>query len=302
MSEIIRITEVSQIHQFLGLESPKHPLITVLPIDEHMVTANYGNFTFLMDLYQVSLKRGIEGRISYGRNSYDFKDGTMVFTKPNQSMKFSSQENFENVSGWTVIFHPDLIRKSELGKVITNYDFFAYAIYEALHVSNEEQIILSEIVDKIQREYEYIIDRHSQELIVSNIKLLLDYCTRYYDRQFYTRSNLNKDFVAQFESCLQSYYDHEKQLELGVPSVKYFGEELNMSSHYLSDLLKKETGSSAQEHIYNFLMDLAKTKLLSSTEAVGQIAYGLGFEYPNHFSKLFKSKTGMSPVAFRKAI
>ncbi|KXX71836.1 AraC family transcriptional regulator [Flammeovirga sp. SJP92] len=300
MSEVIRITEVSQIHQFLGLDSPKHPLITVLPIDERMVTANYGDLTFLMDLYQISLKKGIEGCISYGRNSYDFQDGTMVFTKPNQSMKFSTQENFENVSGWTVIFHPDLVRKSELGKVINNYDFFAYAIYEALHISNEEQKVLSEIVEKIQREYEYIIDRHSQELIVSNIKLLLDYCTRYYDRQFYTRTNLNKDFVVQFEACLKSYYDNEKQLELGVPTVKYFGEELNMSSHYLSDLLKKETGSSAQEHIYNFLMDLAKTRLLGSKEAVSQIAYGLGFEYPNHFSKLFKSKIGMSPVEYRK--
>lgn len=299
MSEIIRIKSVSQIHEYLGLPSPKHPLITVLPIDERIVTANYGDFTFLMELFQISLKKGIQGNISYGRNSYDFHDGTMVFTKPNQSMKFSTQENFDNVSGWTVIFHPDLIRKSELGKSITEYDFFSYEIFEALHLSNDEQGVLGDLVEKIQREYEYIIDIHSQELIVSNIKLLLDYCTRYYDRQFYTRSNLNKDFVTKFETSLKSYYDSEKQLVSGVPTVKYFGEELNMSPHYLSDLLKKETGSSAQEHIYSFLIDLAKTQLLASTEPVSQIAYGLGFEYPNHFSKLFKSKTGMSPVAYR---
>jgi AraC-like DNA-binding protein len=300
MSKVFQITSVSQVHEFYGLPSPKHPLITVLPVDEKMVTTDYGDTTFLMDLFQISLKIGIKGNIAYGRNSYDFQDGTMVFTKPNQSMKFSAQEDFSNVSGWTVIFHPDLIRKSELGKTIDGYDFFTYAIHEALHISTEEQKVLTELVEKIQQEYNHIIDRHSQELMVSNIKLLLDYCTRYYDRQFYTRTNLNKDLVTKFESLLKAYYQLEKQIDLGVPTVKYCGEELNMSSHYLSDLLKKETGRSAQEHIYNFLIDKAKTRLLASNEPVSQIAYDLGFNYPNHFSKLFKSKTQMTPAAYRK--
>ena len=299
MGDTIRINKVSQIHDFLGLEGPRHPLITVLPIDERMVTANYGNTTFVMDLFQISLKKGIEGNISYGRNSYDFHDGTMVFTKPDQSMKFSTQEDFSNVSGWTVIFHPDLIRKSELGKLIHKYDFFSYEISEALHVSNEEQMVLTELIKKIKREYEYIIDGHSQELIVSNIKLILDYCTRYYDRQFYTRTNQNKDFVTKFESLLRDYFTTSRPLEEGVPSVKFFGVEMNMSSHYLSDLLKKETGRSAQDHIYHFLIDRAKTQLLNTEESISQVAYSLGFEYPNHFSKLFKSKTGMTPAEFR---
>ncbi|UTW62469.1 AraC family transcriptional regulator [bacterium SCSIO 12741] len=299
MSNIFTIESVSQIHEFLGLSGPKHPLITVLPIDERIVTANYGDTTFVMDLFQISLKKGIEGNISYGRNSYDFKDGTVVFTKPDQAMKFSTQEDFSNVSGWTIIFHPDLIRKSELGKIIDNYDFFSYEIFEALHLSTEEQEVLTELAEKIKREYEYIIDRHSQELMVSNIKLLLDYCTRYYDRQFYTRSNLNKDLVSRFELLLHNYFKEDKQRALGVPTVKYFGEAMNMSAHYLSDMLKKESGRSAQDHIYTHLMDLAKTRLLNSTAPISQIAYGLGFEYPNHFSKLFKSKVGMSPVDFR---
>jgi hypothetical protein len=221
MSEVFKITSVSQVHEFYGLPSPKHPLITILPVDEKMVTTDYGDITFLMDLFQISLKKGIKGNISYGRNSYDFQDGTMVFTKPNQSMKFSAQEDFSNVSGWTVIFHPDLIRKAELGKVIDDYDFFSYDIHEALHLSDEEQNVLTDLVEKIQREFEYIIDRHSQELMVSNIKLLLDYCTRYYDRQFYTRTNLNKDLVCKFEDLLKSYYVANNQLELGVPTVKF---------------------------------------------------------------------------------
>ncbi len=299
MGNVIRINRVSQIHEFLGLDGPRHPLVSVLPIDERMVTANYGDTTFIMDLYQISLKKGITGNISYGRNSYDFQDGTMVFTKPDQSMKFSSQEDFSNVSGWTIIFHPDLIRKSELGRLIDDYDFFSYEISEALHVSGDEQKTLTELVDKIQKEYEYIIDRHSQELIVSNIKLILDYCTRYYDRQFYTRTNQNKDFVTKFESLLRDYFKSSRPLEEGVPSVKFFGDEMHMSPHYLSDLLKKETGRSAQDHIYRFLIDKAKTQLLNSEESISQVAYSLGFEYPNHFSKLFKSKTGMTPAEYR---
>lgn len=252
-----------------------------------------------MDLYQISLKNGIAGNISYGRNSYDFHDGTMVFTKPNQSMKFSTQEDFSNVSGLTIIFHPDLIRKSELGKTIHQYDFFSYQIYEALHLSDDEQKTVTELAEKIKQEYAYIIDRHSQELMASNIKLLLDYCTRYYDRQFYTRSNINKDLVSKFENLLIDYFKQEKQNEIGVPTVKYFGEAMNMSPHYLSDLLKKETNRSTQDHIYYFLIEQAKTSLLNSSDTVSQVAYSLGFDYPNHFSKLFKSKTGMSPIEFR---
>ncbi len=299
MGDKISINSVSQIHEFFGLPKPQHPLVSVLPINDQMTNFDYGDFTYVFDLYQISLKKGVSGTWTYGRNNYDFQEGTLVFTKPNQSLKIENQEYLKGSSGWTLIFHPDLIRKSELGKKITQYSFFSYEVNEALHLSNEEQQSITEIVEKVQKEYSQNIDRHSQELIVSNIKLVLDYCTRYYDRQFYTRSNLNQDLVVKFENLLQDYFNSSKPLELGVPTVKYCGAELNMSGHYLSDMLKKETGRSAHDHIHFYVIDQAKTRLLGSDDSISKIAYDLGFEYPNHFSKLFKSKTGMSPGQYR---
>lgn len=242
MSEKIRIESVSQVRDFFGYDKPEHPMVTVLPIADEMTNFDFGSVTYVFDLYQVSLKKGIKGSISYGRNSYDFQEGTMLFTKPDQSMRIEYEGDYAGASGWTLVFHPDLIRKSELGKTIDNYSFFSYEVTEALHLSDDEQMTLTETVDKIKKEYEQLIDRHSQDLIVSNIKLLLDYCTRYYDRQFYTRTNLNKDFVTRFEQLLKEYYQSGKPIELGVPTVKYCGDEMNMSAHYLSDLLRKETG------------------------------------------------------------
>lgn len=299
MSDKIQIKSISQVHQFLGLPKPKHPLVSIIPITDEIINFDYGSVTYIFDLYQISLKNGIEGSISYGRNSYDFQEGTAIFTKPGQTMKIESNQGFQGSSGWTIIFHPDLIRKSELGKVIDHYSFFSYEVREALHLSEDEQKTLTDLIEKVEKEYVQPIDRYSQELIVSNIKLLLDYCTRYYDRQFYTRTNFHQDFVTRFESLLKHYYDSDKALNLGVPTVKYCGTEMNLSPQYLSDLLRKETGRGAQEHIYFFLIERAKTRLLSSEESISQVAYSLGFEYPNHFSKLFKSKTGMTPAEYR---
>jgi AraC-like DNA-binding protein len=267
---------------------------------EKLSDYDYGDFTYILDMYMISLKMGISGSITYGRNKYDFQEGTIVFSKPEQSLKYSDNEKVEGNNGWTLIFHPDLIRKSELGRTIDNYSFFSYEANEALHLSEDERKSLTEIVQKIENEYNQNIDRHSQELIIANIELILRYCTRYYDRQFYTRTNINKDSVSKFKNFLKDYYNSENPLDLGVPTVKYCAAELNMSPHYLSDMLRKETGKSAQEHIYNFLINMAKTRLLASDESVSQIAYELGFEYPQHFSKLFKSKTGVSPAEYRK--
>ena len=298
-SKIIEIQTITQVHDVLGMPKPKHPLVSVIPMDK-MANYDYGDYTYILDMFLVSLKMGISGSITYGRNKYDFQEGTIVFSKPNQSLKYSDTEQVDGENGWALIFHPDLIRKSELGKTIDNYTFFSYDANEALHLSEEERNSIAELVRKIESEYNNNIDRHSQELIIANIEMILKYCTRYYDRQFYTRTNINKDSVSKFENLLKDYYNTENPLDLGVPTVKYCAGELNMSSHYLSDMLRKETGKSAQEHIYNFLINKAKTKLLSSTEPVSQIAYELGFEYPQHFSKLFKSKTGVSPAEYRK--
>ncbi|MBV2091685.1 MAG: helix-turn-helix transcriptional regulator [Candidatus Thiodiazotropha sp. (ex Ctena orbiculata)] len=301
MSNIIHIETISDIHAALGLDKPKHPLVTVIPIDNRIKNYDYGNATYVLGFYQVSLKAGICGEITYGRNTYDFQEGTMVFTKPGQALSFkASKEDLASEEGWTLLFHPDLIRKSSLGNNIDHYSFFSYEIHEALHLSEDERVSITGLVRKIETEYQQSIDRHTQKLIVSNIELLLDYCTRFYDRQFYVRTNLNQDFVTRFENLLRDYFNSEQPLDLGVPSVKYCGERLNMSPSYLSDLLKKETGRTAQQHIQDTVIDKAKNLLLSTNEQVSQIAYGLGFDYPQHFSKLFKSRTGMSPAEYRR--
>ena len=237
--------------------------------------------------------------MGYGRNSYDFTNGTMVYTKPGQVLIPEEKEIAPDAKGWILLFHPDIIRKSKLGKTIDEYSFFSYEVHEALHLSEEEQITVSDLILKIEKEFDQNIDKHSQKLIVSNIELLLDYSNRYYDRQFYVRTNLHQDLISKFEQLLKNYYASEKPYQLGVPSVKYCGELMNMSPNYLSDLLKKETGKNAKDHIHAYVINTAKNKLLGSTSTISEIAYELGFEYPQHFSKLFKSKTGFSPARYR---
>ena len=301
MKDIVRLESITQVHDFLGIKKPKHPLISVIPIDEKMINAEYGDITWVLDFYQISLKSGVKGSLTYGRNSYDFEEGTMAFMKPGQTMKVENSEEMEGNRGWTLLVHPDLLRKSELGRKIDDYSFFSYASNEALHLSDDEKETVTELVHKIEQEYNQIIDKHSQTLIISNIELLLNYCTRFYDRQFYTRTNLNQDYVSKFEDMLKEYFDSNRHMESGIPTVSLCGEEMNMSGHYLSDLLKKETGLGAQEHIHQFIINKAKNLLLSTNDTVSQIAYDLGFEYPQHFSKIFKSKTGVSPAEYRKA-
>jgi AraC-like DNA-binding protein len=300
MKDIYRVQSVKQVHDIFKLEKPKHPLITVFTHENLIQQREHINVTFAIDLYQITLKECNPGSFGYGRNQYDFEEGTMMFTKPGQVLTMDEWEEGDYVNGWSLMFHPDLIRKSELGKNIDNYSFFSYDVNESLHLSDDEKKSVLELVNKIEKEYYQNIDKHSQKLIVSNIELILDYCTRYYDRQFYTRTNLNKDIVSKFESLLKEYYNKGKALEGGIPSVKFCGAELNMSSNYLSDLLKKETGRNAQEHIHYYIVDKAKTRLLNSTESISEIAYDLGFEYPQHFTKVFKKKTGMSPAAYRR--
>ena len=300
MTNIIHIESIVEIHDALGLDKPKHPLVSVIPLDDRIKNYDFGDATYVLGFYQVSLKLGVCGEITYGRNTYDFQEGTMVFTKPGQALSVKAAEQEQSGGGWTLLFHPDLIRKSSLGRNIDQYSFFSYEVNEALHLSEGERASITELVRKIESEYQQNIDRHTQKLIIANIELLLDYCTRFYDRQFYVRTNLSQDFVVRFENLLRDYFDSDQSLEFGIPSVKFCGERLNMSPSYLSDMLKKETGRTAQQHIQETVIDRAKTLLLSSDEQISQIAYSLGFEYPQHFSKLFKNRTGMSPAEYRK--
>lgn len=303
MKEIIAIKTISEAHQFLGLEKPKHPLISVLRLDDVLQNLEVDNLKYSLGLYQISLKDNCNFSIlNYGRNSYDYQEGTMVFTAPNQVLEFEKAETTKEDRGWTLVFHPDLLRKSELGKKIENYSFFSYASNEALHLSDEEKHTVTEIVEKIEKEYSNNIDTHSQTLIISNLELLINYCVRFYDRQFFTRTNLNQDIASQFEQLLKDYYKLEKQLETGIPSVQYCGKAMNMSPKYLSDLLRKETGKSTQDHIHQYIIEKAKNKLLNSNESASEIAYALGFEYPQYFSKVFKKNTTMSPNEFRQSL
>ncbi len=298
MTRTFSLNSISEVHEAIGLPKPKHPLVTVIQVNQIKSKEQFKDVKVIPNLYQIALKIGHCGVLKYGRNSYDYQDGTLVFMAPGQVMEYEPGEDDEH-QGWTLGFHPDLIRKSDLAQKMNQYTFFSYDVNEALHVSDEERRTIEEILDKIVREYSQNLDRHSQHLIISNIELLLDYCMRFYDRQFYTRTNLNSDILSKFERLLHSYYEENLNEEMGLPSVHYCADELNFSSNYLSDLLKKETGKSAQEHIHLFVIDRAKNSLLNSSNSISQIGYALGFEYPQHFSNLFKSKTGLSPREFR---
>ena len=301
MKETYSINSISQAHQSVGLPAPKHPLVSVVKTADFKPTIDFRGLKVVNNLYQITLKNQSCGNLMYGKNSYDYEEGTLVFTSPGQVTVFEGepQENSTNNEGWTLAFHPDLIRKSSLAEKINQYSFFNYEVNEALHLSEEERKTIEELLNKIEKEYSQNLDKHSQNLIISNIELLLDYCTRFYDRQFYTRTNSNVDFVSKFEKLLKTYYDTEQADELGLPNVQYLAGKLNFSSNYLSDLLKKETGKTAQEHIHLFVINKAKNILLNSGSSIGEIGYALGFEYPQHFSTLFKSKTGMSPSEYR---
>ncbi|MCI4669236.1 MAG: helix-turn-helix transcriptional regulator [Bacteroidia bacterium] len=299
MSDLIRVDNISTINEVIGLKPPKHPLICVYNDRDGNIPPEMEGRKVVMDLYLILFKDKANGSLGYGRNSYDFQEGTLVFIGPGQVMEFPSMELMKRSNGWSLMFHPDLIRKSHLGTFIDEYSFFSYEVNEALHLSNDEQEHIFEVVSQIRKEYSQNLDRHSQRLIISNLELLLNYCTRFYDRQFLTRTNFNKDFVSGFNRLLKDYFQTKKSSELGIPTVSYFGEVMNMSPNYLSDLIKKETGQGIKAHINNALIERAKTALLNSDISVSQIAYELGFEYPQSLSRLFKSKTGMAPHEYR---
>lgn len=297
MSDIIHIKSISQLHQLLNIEKPLHPLISVVRHTKEM-NLNFGNARFNSDLYFISLKENIKGSFKYGRNDYDFEEGTLLFVAPGQIT--GTNNNMEpDLGGWSIFLHPNLIRKSPLANTISNYHFFNYEIHEALHLSEKEKNNLTECVLKIEQEIHQNIDKHSQELIIHNIEAILKYGLRYYDRQFATRTNQSKDHISKFENFLRHYYNQHQQIESGIPTVDICGKAMNMSGKYLSDLLRAETGKSLLEHIHLFVIDKARTSLLSSNLSVSEIAYSLGFDYPQHFSKLFKTKTGFSPSEYR---
>lgn len=292
-------------HQVSALSAPKHPLITLIEASEinnfeKQNNAEYSGMKISLDMYTIIFKDKLRGSISYGRTSYDFQNGTLLFLAPGQVLESHEYEISENSNTWFLLFHPDLIRRSTLATKMDSYTYFGYESNEALHLSTEEQLYITKIVKQVKKEYSQNLDSHSHQLIISNLELLLNNCLRYYDRQFYTRSSFNKDFVSQFERLLKSYFSSNLTLEFGIPKVSYFSKKLLMSPNYLSDMLKKETGYSAKGHINNILVERTKSALLGTNESISQIAFSLGFEYPQSLTRLFKSKTGFSPNDYRR--
>jgi AraC-like DNA-binding protein len=297
MSEkYIDLESINDLHRLVQYAPPKHPLVSVIDHTDFYAKRPKTDAFYRFGFYTISCKK-FEGLLKYGKGYYDFTEGSLMFTAPWQVI--APGPNVIVDEGWALFIHPDLIHGTDLGKKIHQYSFFNYEANEALHISEEEKLIIKDIVSKIEREYAQNIDKHTQGLIVSNIELLLNYCDRFYDRQFYTRAKVNSDVVQQFEILLKDYFSQSTLIETGLPGVKYFASRLNLSPNYLSDLLNKFTGKTTQEHIHLELIDKAKSLLWGTNNSISQIAYGLGFEHPSHFTKIFKTKTGRSPSEYR---
>lgn len=294
VEEIIKLDSISQYNAMRGVET-SHPLVSVIDMSKAKATQNLRiNFGF----YCVFLKEVKCGDLRYGCNFYDYQEGTLVFVAPGQIVGVNSKEVIQP-KGWALIFHPDLIRGTALGRNINDYTFFSYKVNEALHLSEKEKQLVIDCLYKIEYELRQSIDKHSKTLITNNIELLLNYCMRFYDRQFITRSHVNKDILVKFEKLLNDYFQSDKPQLIGLPSVKYCAEQLHLSANYFGDLIKKETGKSAQEQIQLKLMDVAKERIFDTSKSVSEIAYELGFKYPQHFSRLFKNETGYTPNEYR---
>lgn len=292
---IIKINSVKELHSFMGLPSPLNPLITII---DHSKTQNNSsqNQKLVLDFYNISIKRSFKGQLKYGKNNYDFDEGTMSFIAPNQIIAVDNEEDRNN-DGWSLLFHPDLIRRYPLTKTIKNYGFFSYEINEALHLSDEEEKTIEIIVKNIQNEINSRLDQFSQDVIVTNLELLLSYSNRFYNRQFLTRKMATNDLLSRFEMLLEHSFSENSDLTL--PTVEKLANELNVSASYLSDMLRNLTGQNTQQHIHSKLIEKAKEILITTRLSVSEIAYQLGFEYSQSFSKLFKSKTNVSPLEFR---
>ncbi|VTR29357.1 helix-turn-helix domain-containing protein [Sphingobacterium thalpophilum] len=295
MDEIIKLDNVTAYNKMRGVET-MHPLISVLDLSKAKPMPAQ---TFHFGLYAIYLKELKCGELKYGRNNYDFQEGTLVFVAPGQVMGIQPNVTTFEPKGWAMLFHPDLIKGTALGKHIQDYSFFSYDVNEALHLSEKERQIVLDCFAKVQYEMEQSIDKHSKTLIASNIELFLNYCTRFYDRQFITRDNSNKGVLERFEHILNDYYSSDKPLNIGLPSVSWCADELNLSTNYFGDLIKKEIGISAQEHIHSKVIDIAKERIFEIDKSIGEIAYELGFKYPQHFTRLFKQKVGISPLEYR---
>lgn len=299
-SEPYIIKSISELHSLFALPSSDHPLISVIDFD--LLSYRHSDIWkhFTNDFYCIVLKNGSNGHFKYGQKDYDFTNGMMTFTKPGQVFSVTSIKD-NPVKGYMLVFKPELIRSYPVGKNIDQYGFFSYSVAEALHLSEKENSTVSSLLRQLQQELKINIDHYSQDVLVSHIELLLNYANRFYNRQFITRKAANTDILVRLEEILKDYFNNEQTLTLGLPTVQYLAGELHLSPDYMTDLLRKTIGQNSQQYIQEHLIEKAKQLLTASSLTVTEIAYQLGFEYPQSFSKLFKKNTKQTPLEFRKS-
>ncbi|MGB3063382.1 helix-turn-helix domain-containing protein [Sphingobacterium thalpophilum] len=295
MEQAYTFDTITQYNAFNNHET-MHPMVSIIDFSKaHKRTGSRMTF----GLYCIFLKEVHCGDLKYGCNNYDYEAGTLVFISPGQVIDVANKTDLYQPMGHGLVFHPDLIKGTSLAKSIGEYSFFNYNTNEALHLSERERKIVFDCFGKIEDELQHGVDKHSRKLIASNIELFLNYCERFYDRQFITRENANKGILEKFEELLNGYFMSASPQEYGIPTVAYFADKLNLSANYFGDLIKKDTGKTAQEHIQNKLIDLAKEKIFDTSKTINEIAFELGFKYPQHFSRLFKNRVGHTPNEYR---
>lgn len=300
MEGLFKFETVSE-YNALNNHETLHPLVNIIDFSKanprswggaKTIKINYG-------LYCIFLKEVKCGDLKYGRNYYDYQEGTLVFVSPGQVMEIENSGEMYQPIGHALVFHPDLISGTSLARSIQEYGFFSYKMSEALHLSEKERQLVLDCFSKIKYELQQGVDKHSKKVITSNIELFLNYCDRFYDRQFITRDNANRGILEKFEELLNGYFRSEMPQLSGLPSVAYFADELHLSPNYFGDLIKKETGKSAQEYIQNKIIEVSKNRMFNLEKSVNEIAYELGFKYPQHFTRLFKQRVGLTPKEFR---
>lgn len=299
MKAPVKVASISALHQFLGLKKPSHPLISVFNFDEMKLEPDTILSAVTTDFYVVALKKDCAGgKCKYGQQYYDFDEGIMYFIAPHQVLQFEDVL-LNGVKGFVLVVHPDFLQGYSLASKIKDYGYFSYASNEALHLSEKEEKSIMDIIENVSGEIDTNMDAFTQDLLVTNIELMLKYCDRFYNRQFLTRKKANSDLLIKLENLLDDYFKNEQLLEKGIPTVQFVASELHLTPNYLSDMLRVQTGQTTQQHIQNRVIEKAKELLSTTTMSVSEIAYHLGFEHPQSFHRLFKSRTSTSPLEFR---
>ncbi|WP_217604582.1 AraC family transcriptional regulator [Chitinophaga sp. GbtcB8] len=296
---LTHIKTITEYHALIGIAKPAHPLISVISFEDIKRMDEHA-YSFTHNFYSIGLKRNFNGKMKYGQQEYDFDEGVMIFISPGQVFTIEAEEELKH-SGWLLLVHPDYLWNTSLAKTIKQYEYFSYAVNEALHLSEKEEVMVTGIMQNIEQEYHANIDKFSKKVIIAQLELLLTYADRFYQRQFITREITNHKLLDRLEDLLAEYFNSDALAKKGLPTVQYIAGALNVSPNYLSVLLNVLTGQSTQQHIHDKLIEKAKEKLSTTTLSVSEIAYEIGLEHSQSFSKLFKSKTNLSPLAFRQS-